>query len=103
MGPYVIHDISTSGALRLATLDGEQMPNWISGCRVKKYLKPLTIEMLECIHKAKERAQTSLHLKQVAQHEAKQRQDQHKQCRSQPQPLDLVQITSASSSRPIYP
>ena len=36
MGPYEIHDISNSGALRLATLDGEQMPNWISGCRVKK-------------------------------------------------------------------
>ena len=32
MGPYVIHDISTSGALRLATLDGEKMPNWVSGC-----------------------------------------------------------------------
>ena len=49
------------------------MPNWISGCRVKKYLRPLTIKMLEQIHKAKERAQTSLHLKQAAQHEAKQR------------------------------
>ena len=73
MGPYVIHDISTSGALRLATLDGEQMPNWISGCLVKKYLRPLTIDMLEHIHKAKERVQTSLQLKQVAQHEANQR------------------------------
>ena len=30
LGPYAIHDISTSGALRLATIDGEQMPNWIS-------------------------------------------------------------------------
>ena len=65
MGPYVIHDISTSGALRLATLDGEHMPNWISGYQVKKYHRPLTIEMLECIHKAKERAQTSLQLKQA--------------------------------------
>ena len=34
MGPYVIQDISTSEALRLATLDGESMPNWISGCQV---------------------------------------------------------------------
>ena len=67
MGPYVIHDISTSGALRLATLDGEQMPNWISGCRVKKYLWPSTIDMLERIHKAKVRVQTSLQLKQAAQ------------------------------------
>ena len=32
MGPYIIQDISTSRALRLATLDGEKMPNWISGC-----------------------------------------------------------------------
>ena len=78
MGPYVIHDISTSGALRLATLDGEQMPNWISGYQVKKYLRPLTIEMLERIHKAKERAQASLQLKQAAQQESKQRQAQHK-------------------------
>ena len=67
MGPYVIHDISTSGALRLATLDGEKMPNWISDCRVKKYLWPLTIDMLERIHKAKERAQKSLQFKQIAQ------------------------------------
>ena len=42
LGPYVVHDISTSGALRLATIDGEQMPNWINQCRVKKYLAPLT-------------------------------------------------------------
>ena len=57
MGPYVIQAISTSGSLRLATLAGKQMPNWTSGCRVKKYLEPLTMEMLEHMHKAKERAQ----------------------------------------------
>ena len=67
MGPYAIHDISTSGALRLATLDGEKMPNWISGYQVKKYLRPLTIEILEHVHKAKRRAQTSLQMKQAAQ------------------------------------
>ena len=54
MGPYMIHDLSASGAVHLATLDGEPMDNWISGCRVKKYLKPLTLEILEWIHKAKE-------------------------------------------------
>ena len=94
MGPYVIHDISTSGALRLATLYGEQIPNWISGYWVKKYLRPLTIDMLECIHKAKESVQTSLQLKQAAQQEARQRQAQYKQCKSQPQPLHLMQTTS---------
>ena len=52
-GPYVIHDISTSGAIRLATLDGEQMLNWMSGCRLKKYHETLTPDMLERIHAAK--------------------------------------------------
>ena len=32
LGPYVIEDISTRGALHLATLEGEKIPNWISGC-----------------------------------------------------------------------
>ena len=73
MGPYVIHNISTSGALRLATIDGEQMPNWISGCRVKKYLEPLTLDMLERLHKAKERANASNKKRQDAITEAKAR------------------------------
>ncbi|MCO5596584.1 hypothetical protein L7F22_050649 [Adiantum nelumboides] len=53
-GPYVIHDISFSGAIKLATLEGEEMPNWISGCRLKKYHLPLTTKMLAKIHSAKE-------------------------------------------------
>ena len=32
MGPHVIDDISTSGALCLAIVDGEKMPNWINVC-----------------------------------------------------------------------
>ena len=36
-GPYVIDSLSPSGAIRLATLDGDLMANWISGCRLKKY------------------------------------------------------------------
>ena len=47
MGTYVIEDISTNGALHLATLDGKQIPNWIGGCRVKKYIELPTLEMLE--------------------------------------------------------
>ena len=47
MGPYVIHDLSTSGAVHLATLDGEPMSNWISGCRLKKYNEPLTDDILK--------------------------------------------------------
>ena len=53
MGPYVFLDISTNGVLCLATLDGEQMlPSCISGCKVKKYYKALTYEMMEQMHKA---------------------------------------------------
>ena len=36
-GPFVIHSLSPSGAVQLATLEGEPMTNWISGCRLKKY------------------------------------------------------------------
>ena len=54
MGPNVIHDISTSDALCLATRYGEQMPNWISVYCVEKYLRPQTLEMLEQLHMAKE-------------------------------------------------
>ena len=30
-GPYVISDLSPSGAIKLSTLEGDEMPNWISG------------------------------------------------------------------------
>jgi len=50
MGPYAIQDISTSGALHLDMLDGEQMTNWLSGC---KYHEPLTFEMVQHLHDAK--------------------------------------------------
>ena len=43
-----------SGALRLATLDGEQMLNWMSGFSIKKYHETLTPDMLELIHVAKQ-------------------------------------------------
>ena len=59
--------------------------------------------MLKCIHKAKERVQISLHLKQAAQREARQRQAQTKIRKSQPQPLHLMQITSISITRRLCP
>ena len=71
LGPYVVHDISTSGALRLATLEGEQMPTWISGCRVKKYLAPLTMEILKRLHQAKERKNKANNQIQQARAEGK--------------------------------
>ena len=46
MEPYLIHDLSASGAVHLATLDGVPMANSIRGCRLKKYKEPLTDELL---------------------------------------------------------
>ena len=54
MGPYVVHDISTSGAIKLATLYREHMLNWMSGCCMRKYHKPLMPKMIEIIHKVRE-------------------------------------------------
>lgn len=56
MGPFVIKDLSPSGAIKLENLDGDKMPSWISGCRVKKYHEPLTAKMLARMHAAKDRA-----------------------------------------------
>ena len=50
---YVISNLSSSRALKLSTLEGEEMPNWISGCRIKKYNKPLTQHELNMLHQAK--------------------------------------------------
>ena len=46
LGPFVINTLSTSGAVRLETLEGEQMTNFINGSRIKKYEEPLTQDML---------------------------------------------------------
>ena len=54
-GPFVIHSLSPSGAVQLATLEGEPMTNWINGCRLKKYHLPLTDQMLQQLHMAKQR------------------------------------------------
>ena len=34
--PYMISRLSASVAVKLSTLEGEEMPKWISGCRLKK-------------------------------------------------------------------
>ena len=73
MGPYVIHDLSASGAIHLATLDGEPMANWISGYRLKKYHEPLIEDILNRLHAAKECKQRKETIKQQAQMEAKKR------------------------------
>ena len=70
-GPCVIEEISSSGAVKLSTLDGEIMSNWISGCRIKKYHLPLTNDMLERMHAAKNRKEAIKRQKKEAQAEAK--------------------------------
>ena len=52
-GPCVKKEISSSGVVKLSTLDGESMSNWISGYHIKKYELPLTNNMLEQMHAAK--------------------------------------------------
>ncbi|MCO5575728.1 hypothetical protein L7F22_029531 [Adiantum nelumboides] len=100
-GPCVIHCISPSWAIKLATLEGEEMPNWISGCRLKKYHLPLTTDMLAKIHSAKERKNKLKEIKAEAQEEAririvkrKQKLQQQRQPlieKSTPVPLTVIQ------------
>ena len=52
-GPNVIFNLSSSGAMKLSTLEGEEMPNWINGCHIKKYNKPLTQNELNLLHQGK--------------------------------------------------
>ena len=53
LGPYVIHSLLSSGAVKLAILDGEEMLAFINGSRLKKFYEPLTQPMLEQIHSTK--------------------------------------------------
>ncbi|MCO5612383.1 hypothetical protein L7F22_066650 [Adiantum nelumboides] len=70
-GPFVIEDVSPSGAVKLSTLDGEPMANWISGCRLKKYYLPLTNKLLEKMHAAKQRRIKKQQIIEEAQQEAR--------------------------------
>ena len=73
MGPCVIHNLSSSGAVQLATLDGEPMSSWISGCRLKKYKELMTEEILQRLHATKERKNQQELIKKKAQEEARER------------------------------
>ena len=48
----MVNDLNTSGAVRLETLDGEPMGNYINGSRLKRYEEPMREDMLACLHKA---------------------------------------------------
>ena len=73
LGPYVLNTISPSGTMRLETLEGEQMANFINGSRLKKYEEPLTEDMLQRMHQARTRKEAQALLKQQAQEEARSR------------------------------
>ena len=51
----MINSISPSGLVRLETLDGEPMANYINGSRLRVYNEPLTFDMLNRMHAAKTR------------------------------------------------
>ena len=78
-GPFVISGVSSSNAVKLSTLDGEEMPNWINGYRVKKYYTLLNIEELECLHKAKWRQEKHRLVAKRAKEEAR---EQARKCRN---------------------
>ena len=70
-GPCVIEEISSSGAVKLSTLDEEIMSNWTSGCRIKKCHLPLTNDILERMHATKNKKEAAKQQKVEAQVEAK--------------------------------
>ena len=99
MGPYIIHDLSTSGAVHLATLDGEPMANWISGCRLKKYKEPLTDEILQRLHATKEQKMKHENMKQQAQIEARERTAKLRRKWAEVQNNTRIQVLKATDSK----
>ena len=72
LGPYVIHSLLSSGAVKLAILDGEEMSTFINGSPIKEFYEPLTQPMLEQIHSAKTKKEALKTLKRESQEEAQQ-------------------------------
>ena len=70
LGPFVINELNSSGAVRLETLDGEQMDNFINGSHLRLYNEPLTQEMMNRMDAAKTRQARAALLKKEAQEEA---------------------------------
>ncbi len=73
IGPFVVSELTSSGAVRLETLDGAQMPNFINGSRLKKFEQPLTEGMIQQLHQAKTYKEGQIQLKEQAQIEAQER------------------------------
>ena len=91
-GPYVISNLSSSGAVKLSTLKGEEIPNWISGCHIKKYNKSLTQNELNLLHQAKWRkARKQLEI-ELAQEEAKIRAQKRKLVLEKSKPMQMYKM-----------
>lgn len=75
MGPFVVSQLTSNGAVWLETLDGAKMPNFINGSRLKKYEQPLTDEMLKWLHVSKTYKEGQVQLKAAAQREARERRE----------------------------
>ena len=71
--PFVINSISPSGLVRLETLDSESMANYINGSRLHVYNEPLTLDMLNRMHAAKNKKEAHHKMIKEAQEEAKKR------------------------------
>ena len=91
LGPYVINELTTGGAVRLETLEGEPMANFINGSCLKRFHEPLTQNMLEKMHAARTRKEALETMKQEAQEEARQRAAKAKARRHQ---IAMVQTHS---------
>ena len=63
LGPYVIDSLLSSGAMKLATLYGEEMSTFINGSRLKKFYEPLTQSMLDQNHSTKPSKRSNRRLK----------------------------------------
>ena len=55
MGPYQVVEITTQGAIKIATLDGVVMEGYINGSKLKKFYGPLTLQTLQIIHNNQKR------------------------------------------------
>ena len=71
LGPFVINCISPSGFVRLETLEGEPMANYINGSLLRVYNEPLTLDMLNRMHVAKNKKEAYQRMIKEAQKEVK--------------------------------
>ena len=100
LGPYVINELTTGGAVRLETLDGEPMANFINGSCLKRFHEPLTQEMLEKMHAARTRKEALETMKKEAREEARQRAAKAKSRRHQ---VSMVHVCKQDAEDYVQP